>query len=112
MDRSERIDSVRASLEAGQGCDASRLILDLPPAERLQILQQAVKANHDDPKAVAFLDFSREVTAPLNPDEKLVWLTIREKATSADGVHRKPSTLIGFSDLTMLPCKNNRSPLF
>lgn len=115
MDRAERIDEVRADLEGGQGCTASKLLLDLPPAERLAILKQAVAANHADEKATTILNFSDpDVNGPLPSDAKLVWLTVREKDSAAQDGHpsRKPATLIGFNDLTILPCKNNGSHLF
>lgn len=114
MDSNERAEAVRADLEAGQGCDASKLLINLSPAERLSILKQAVAANQADVSANKVLQFSRpDIIAPLAADEKLVWLTVRDKVQSADGTPRKkPATLIGFNDLTVLPCKNNSSPLF
>jgi hypothetical protein len=105
MDLAERAKSVENALERGEGCSASRLLSDLSPAERLTVLKQAVADNHmKAADGVPILDFSATTpNAPLTEADKIIWVTKQSKAKT-----EAPVKLIGFNDLTILPCKNAR----
>lgn len=102
MDRQTLTNEVRSDLEAGQGCAAARLIVELSPQERLTVLRQAVAANQADQHHKTILQFSDPSLGDTPPgaNHELVWLTASKDKDS------KPIKLLGFQDLTILPCKN------
>jgi hypothetical protein len=103
MDVVERARAVERVLEKGEGCSAVRLLTDLSPADRLKVLKEAVSNNHTNANdGIPRLDFS--TTAPISPlteADKLIWVT-KQSQDKKD----VPVKLIGFNDLTILPCKN------
>ncbi len=105
MDLAERAKSVENALESGEGCSATRLLTDLSPAERLTVLKQAVADNHmKAADGIPRLDFSAvPPNEPLTETDKIIWVTKQSKAKT-----EAPVKLIGFNDLTILPCKNAR----
>lgn len=104
MDLAERAKSVENALESGEGCSAMKLLSDLSPAERLTVLKQAVAGNHmKAADGVPILNFTATPPdAPLTDTDKIVWVTKSKTKTET------PVKLIGFNDLTVLPCKNVR----
>lgn len=104
MDLAERAKSVENALESGEGCSAMKLLSDLSPAERLTVLKQAVAGNNmKAADGVPILDFTATPPdAPLTDTDKIVWVTKSKTKTET------PVKLIGFNDLTVLPCKNVR----
>ncbi len=105
MDLAQRAKSVETALESGQGCSATRLLSDLSPAERLAVLKQAVADNQmKAADGVPILDFSAAPpNAPLTEADKIIWVTKQSRAKT-----EAPVKLLGFNDLTVLPCKNAR----
>ena len=105
MEAAERAKAVERVLENGEGCSAVRLLTDLNPADRLMILKEAVSLNQRTATdGIPRLDFSSPVpNAPLTEADKLVWVTkqAQDKSTA-------PVKLLGFNDLTILPCKNSK----
>ncbi|MDP3507501.1 MAG: hypothetical protein Q8T09_05885 [Candidatus Melainabacteria bacterium] len=105
MDLAERAKAVEQVLENGQGCSAMKLLSDLTPADRLSVLKQAVAENHiKTADNIPILDFSATPpSAPLTETDKIIWVTKQSKAKT-----EAPVKLLGFNDLTVLPCKNAR----
>ena len=105
MDLAERANAVEKVLENGEGCSATKLLSDLNPVECLNVLKQAVTNNHlKSADGVTILDFNTAPpNAPLSETDKIVWVTKQSKAKT-----EAPVKLLGFNDLTILPCKNSR----
>lgn len=104
MDRDERVREVQNQLEDGQGCSAARLLYDLLPAERLSVIKQVID-NNKTAGGSQILDLSDPtMSAPRSADSPLVWVSKQPTDKS-----KPPVRLIGFNDLTMLPCKNTHA---